>query len=199
MKLLLGCLLLMGVAGCETRRSLSEKQILTVLKLRLGQWHFDFRGGPSGAVPTTKAGFSVGRWSEHGHAIEVVGHKKSSTEIVPYHMTRTFNRDLGVFVDRVQINGQTLTRHCEWNPQARILTIHPVKPAFPPGHTMDHQLAFDSALTSVKGHSRVDHKGTEVDAWSWTGERTGDVDNVQFEKMFAAFQEYRSSVDGAQQ
>ena len=197
MKLLLGCLLIMGVAGCETRTSLSEEQGLTVLKLRLGQWHFDFRGGPSGAAPTTQAGLSAGRWTDHGHVIEVVGHKKSSTETVPYHMTRTFNRDLGVFVDRVQINGQTLTRHCEWNPQTRILTIHAIKPTLPAGHTMDQQLAFDSALTSVKGYSRVDHKGTEIDAWSWTGERTGDIDNVQFETMLSAFHKHQTNVNGA--
>ena len=193
MKPLLGCLLVLAVAGCGTRPSLSDEQIVTVLELRLGQWHFDFRGGPSGATPTTQKGLSVGRWTEQGRAIEVVGQKKSSGETVPYHMTRTFNRDLGAFVDRVQIRGQTLTRHCWWNPQTRILTIQAIDPALPTDHTMDHRLVFDAALASVKGHSRVDHAGSEVDSWSWTGKKAGPTDNVQFEKLFAAFEKHKSS------
>ncbi|MEE3372030.1 MAG: hypothetical protein VX346_22040 [Planctomycetota bacterium] len=194
MRSLLGCLLVLGVAGCGTGSSLSDEQILTVLELRLGQWVFNFRGGPSGATPTTQEGLSVGRWTEQGHAIEVVGQKRSSTETIPYHMTRTFNRNRGVFVDRVQIRGRTLTRHCWWNPQTRILTIQAIEPALPTDHKMDHQLVFDAALASVKGQSRVDHDGTEVDSWSWTGKKTGPIDNVQFEKLFAAFEKRKSSV-----
>lgn len=191
MKPLLGCLLVMGVSGCGTHSRLSDEQIRIVLEFRLGQWQFDFRGGPSGATPTTQSGHSAGRWAEPGRTIEVVGHKKSSTETVPYHMTRTFNRDLGVFVDRVQIRGQTLTRHCWWNPQTRTLTIQAIEPALPAGTRMDQRLVLDSALTSLKGRSRVHHNGAEVSLWSWGGEKTGSFDQAQFEKLFAAFQEHQ--------
>ena len=197
MKRLLGCCLLLGAAGCGTGSHLSDEQILTVLELRLGQWQFDFRGGPSGVTPTRQVGQSVGRWTEQGRAIEVVGHKKSRSETVPYYMTRTFDRALGAFVDRVQIRGQILTRHCLWSPPTRTLTIQAIDPPLAASIKMDHRVVFDSALASLTGSSSVDDSGTEVSFWSWRGKRTGPMDNVRFEKLFAAFEKHQASVNAA--